>query len=156
MCFVVLHIYGNKYIIYALTPLGLNYKGPGAWVCPSISPETDLPNNSTRFLTTSVSSLRMISSEVSLGFAASRSSSAGMGSPKVIDRSVPARGMKLKGNFRPSGISWSNPVNQTGMTVGCEFASMMILPLTKERRMLSDGQPGDEGWEAAHSPLEAP
>jgi len=97
----------------------------------------------------------MISSEEPFEFVASSSSSAGIGSPKVIERSAPARGRKLKGNFLPTGISWSNPVSQTGMTVGCELVSMMILPLGKKVKVVSDGQPIDEE-EAVHSPSEAP
>jgi hypothetical protein len=41
------------------------------------------------------------------------------------------------------------------MTVGWEFASMMILPLRKEEKEGKCGQSIDEG-KAAHSPLEAP
>lgn len=122
-------IYGNKYCVVVVADLDLNYKERGTFACPSINPETDLPRSSTRFLMTSVSLLLMVSSEEPFEFTAARSSSAGIGSPKVIERSTPARGRKLKGNSLPSGISWSNPVNQTGMTVGWEFASMMILPL---------------------------
>ena len=125
---------GNKYC--ALTLGDLDHKGRGACVCPSISPETDLPSSSTRFLTTAVSLLRITSSEESLELVVSRSSSAGIGSPKVIERSAPARGRYLKGNFLPPGINWSKPVSQTGMTVGCDLASMIILPLKKGKRKL--------------------
>ena len=134
--------------------LAAYYDGHGVPVCPSIAPKTDLPRSSTRFWTMSVRLLRMISSEESFEFAASRSSFAGIGSPKVIEGSTPALGRQLKGNFLPTGISWSNPVNHTGITVGRDFASMMILPLRTKGNTMSGGQLSDKR-KTAHSPLEA-
>lgn len=79
-------------MLYSSPPGSMDHKGREACICPSISPETDLPSSSTRFLTMAVSSLRMIHSEVPFEVVTARSSSAGIGSPKVIERSAPARG----------------------------------------------------------------
>ena len=63
------------------------------------------------------------------GWSASRSSIAGIGSPKVTPRRAPIRGRYLYGKGRPSGINWSKPVIHIGITTGGSLASIKIRPL---------------------------